>query len=105
MMKWKGFGRKWSLTNFKVLPHIHLDGPRTIAKISVKIIGLRTEGSGRSLILRYYPSISLESLRKTTRNLSLGCRFPSRDLKPAFPSNTKQGRRVNHLITTFGFKG
>jgi hypothetical protein len=29
------------------------------------------EGSGHDLTLRYYPGISLEGLRKTTRNLSV----------------------------------
>jgi hypothetical protein len=34
-------------------------------------LGKDSEGSGNGLILRYYPSICLEGLRKTMKNLSL----------------------------------
>jgi hypothetical protein len=43
------------------------------------------EGSGRSLILRYYPGIFLEGPRKITRNLSRDSRFAGRDLNPGPP--------------------
>jgi hypothetical protein len=40
----------------------------------------RMEGSGRGLILRYYPGIRLEGLRKTTKKLSQDSQSPGRDL-------------------------
>jgi hypothetical protein len=40
------------------------------------------EGGGRGLILRYYPSIRLEGLRKITKSLSQDSRSPGRDLNP-----------------------
>jgi hypothetical protein len=42
-------------------------------------------GSGRGLILRYYPGIVVESLRKITKNLSQDSRSPGRDLNPGPP--------------------
>jgi hypothetical protein len=45
-------------------------------------IGKDLEGSFRGIILRYYPGIGLEELRKTTKNLNQDSRFPGRDLKP-----------------------
>jgi hypothetical protein len=50
-------------------------------------IGYDLVGSGRGLILRYYPDIRLEGLRKTTKHLSQDSQSPSRDLiagPPAF---------------------
>jgi hypothetical protein len=38
------------------------------------------EGSGRGLILRYYPGIRLDGLRKTTTKFNQGSRSPSRKL-------------------------
>jgi hypothetical protein len=43
------------------------------------------EGSGRGLILSYYPSTCLEGLRKTTKILSWNSRSPGRDLNPGPP--------------------
>jgi hypothetical protein len=45
------------------------------------------ERSGRDLILRYYPSISLEGLRKTTKTLRIGqdSRSPGLDLNRTTP--------------------
>jgi hypothetical protein len=43
---------------------------------------LEIRGSG--LILRYYPGIRLEGLRKTTRNIQHN-RSPDQDLKPEPP--------------------
>jgi hypothetical protein len=43
------------------------------------------EGRGRGLILRYYPSICLEELRKTMKNLSRDSQSPGRDLNPGHP--------------------
>jgi hypothetical protein len=43
------------------------------------------KGSGRGLILRYYPGICLEGLRETTENLSQDSRSSGRDLKPGLP--------------------
>jgi hypothetical protein len=43
------------------------------------------KGSGRGLILRYYPGICLEGLREITENLSQDSRSSCRDLKPGLP--------------------
>jgi hypothetical protein len=43
------------------------------------------EGSGRGLILRYYPGICLVRVRKTTTNLSQDSRSLGRDLNPGPP--------------------
>jgi hypothetical protein len=40
------------------------------------------DGRGRGLILRCYPGIRLEKLRKTTVNLCRDSRSPGRDLNP-----------------------
>jgi hypothetical protein len=42
-------------------------------------------GSGRGLILRHYPSICLEGLSQTTKNLSQDSRSPGRDLNLWLP--------------------
>jgi hypothetical protein len=41
---------------------------------------MNREESGRVLILKGYPGIFLEELRKTTKNLSQESRLPGRDL-------------------------
>jgi hypothetical protein len=43
------------------------------------------EGSGCGLILRYYPGIRLEVLRKTTKDLSQDSRYTGRELNPETP--------------------
>jgi len=43
------------------------------------------EGSGHGLILKYYPSIHLERLRKTTKNLSQDNQSPRQDMNPEPP--------------------
>jgi hypothetical protein len=43
------------------------------------------EGSGRGLILRYYPVTCLEGLRETTQSLSRNTRSPGQDLNPGPP--------------------
>jgi hypothetical protein len=48
-------------------------------------IGKNVEGSGRGPVLRYYPGICLEGLRKTTKNLSQNNQFPGRDFNPGPP--------------------
>jgi hypothetical protein len=48
-------------------------------------IGKELEGGGRGIILRYYPSIRLEGLRKTTRHLSQDSRPPSLDFNSEPP--------------------
>jgi hypothetical protein len=45
-------------------------------------IGKAVEGTGRGLIVRYYPSLRLE---KVTKNLSQNSQFPGRDLNPGLP--------------------
>jgi hypothetical protein len=56
-------------------------------------------GSGRGLILRYYPRIRQEGLRKITKILNQDSRLPWLRIGPG----TSQIRRsVNHLATTFG---
>jgi hypothetical protein len=39
-------------------------------------------GSGLGLIVKYYPDISLERLRKTTKTLSQGSQSPAQDFNP-----------------------
>jgi hypothetical protein len=48
-------------------------------------IGKDLVGSDRSLILRYYPGIRLEGLRKTTKILNQDSLSPGRDLNPGPP--------------------
>jgi hypothetical protein len=45
------------------------------------------EGNGRGPVLRYYPSICLEELRKTTKTLSPDSLSPERDLNPGPPEH------------------
>jgi hypothetical protein len=46
---------------------------------------INLKGSGCGLILRYYPGISLEVLRKTTKSLSHDSWSPGQDLNPRSP--------------------
>jgi hypothetical protein len=46
---------------------------------------MNTEGSGRGLILGYYPGIRMEGLRKTTEDFSQDSQSLSRDLNPEPP--------------------
>jgi hypothetical protein len=48
-------------------------------------IGKDLEGNCRGLILRYYPGIRLEELRKSTKTLSQDCPSPGRDSNPGTP--------------------
>jgi hypothetical protein len=48
-------------------------------------MGNNLEGSGRSLILRSYPGIILDRLRKITKNLSQDSRSLGQDLNPGPP--------------------
>jgi hypothetical protein len=63
-------------------------------------IGKDLKGRGSGLILRYYPGIRLEGLRKTTKNLSKDSRSPGRDLNLGPPeyeagvSITQQRRSI-----------
>jgi hypothetical protein len=43
------------------------------------------EGSGSGLILRCYPDIRLEGLRKTAKDVSQDSLSPGRDLNPGYP--------------------
>jgi hypothetical protein len=56
------------------------------------------EESGSGLIFRYYPGISLEGLRKTTKNLNEDSRSPGRNLNLKSPEYeevlTTQTRRL-----------
>jgi hypothetical protein len=45
------------------------------------------KGSGRDLILWYYPRICLEGLRIYMKALSQNRRSPGRDVNPGFPEN------------------
>jgi hypothetical protein len=44
--------------------------------IRERLIGQDSVGSGRGLIVRYYPGIRLEGLRKMTKNLNQNSRSP-----------------------------
>jgi hypothetical protein len=57
-------------------------------------------GRVRGLILRYYPGIRVEGLRKTTKNLNQDSRSPG----SRFEAGTSQirSRTINHSTTTFG---
>jgi hypothetical protein len=48
-------------------------------------VGKNVEGSGRGLIPRYYSSIYVEGLRKTTKNHNQDSRSPGQDLNPGRP--------------------
>jgi hypothetical protein len=56
------------------------------------------EGSGHGLILRYYPSIHLKGLWKTTKNLSLDSWSLSQDLNPGSPKYSVEFQfRAGHM--------
>jgi hypothetical protein len=57
-------------------------------------------GSGCGLIVKHFPGIHLEVLRKCYENLNQDSRSPG----PRFETGTfrKQSRNVNHSTTTFG---
>jgi hypothetical protein len=59
------------------------------------------EGCGRGVILRYYPGINLERLRKTMKNLSPDTRSRVQNL---IRDPRIRSRSVNHLITMFGVR-
>jgi hypothetical protein len=66
-------------------------------------IGKDLEGSGRGLVLRYYPGIRLARLRKTTINLSQDIRSPGRKFNPGPPKYevgvlTTRPRRSVYII-------
>jgi hypothetical protein len=56
-------------------------------------------GNSHGLILRYYPGIRLERLRKTTETLNQDSQSPEPRIKPG--TFQIQSRSVNHLTTTF----
>jgi hypothetical protein len=58
------------------------------------------EGSGLGLILRLYPGICLEDLRKTTEYLNQNSRFPGQDLNPE-PPEYEATVSVNHSNKKF----
>jgi hypothetical protein len=64
------------------------------------LIGKDLVGNSRGLILRYYPGISLERLRKATKYLNQDSRSPG----PRFESVTSRirSRSVNYMTTRFG---
>jgi hypothetical protein len=55
--------------------------------------------SGSGLMLRYYPGIRLEGLRKTTKILTLDRRLPGPRIETGTPRI--RSRSVNHSTTTF----
>jgi hypothetical protein len=48
------------------------------------------EGSGRGLILKYYPGICLEELRKTSKNVSQDSQCPGRDSSQTLSDNMSE---------------
>jgi hypothetical protein len=68
-------------------------------------IGKDFKGSGRGIILRCFPGIRLDGLRKTTKPLSQDSRSPSRDLNPVHPkyetgiltTRPRSSVTVNHI--------
>jgi hypothetical protein len=64
-------------------------------------IGKDLVGSGCGLILKYYPGIREEELRKTTEALNQDSQSPGPGIeRRIFPIRS---RIVNHSTTTFGF--
>jgi hypothetical protein len=61
---------------------------------------LDMEGSGRGLILTYYPNIWLKGLRKNHEILRQDSRSPGRDLNPGIPEY--EVGVLDHSTTTFG---
>jgi hypothetical protein len=53
--------------------------------VNDKLIGKNVKGSGRGLILRYYPRIDVEGLTETMKNLSHVSRSSRRDLNQRPP--------------------
>jgi hypothetical protein len=61
---------------------------------------MNTEGSGRGLILGYYPGIRMEGLRRTTEDFSQDSQSLSRDLNPEPPEY--EAGMLSQSTTTFG---
>jgi hypothetical protein len=57
-------------------------------------------GGGRGIILRYYPGIRLEGLRKTTKNFNHDSRSPGARIESG--TSRMRNMSVNHWTTTFG---
>jgi hypothetical protein len=57
-------------------------------------------GSGRGLILSYYPGIRLEGLRKITKNLNHDRRSPGPRIEPG--TSRIRSRSISHSTTTLG---
>jgi hypothetical protein len=57
-------------------------------------------GSGRGVILRYYPGIRLEGRRKSTNTLYQDSRTPGLRIEPG--TSRRRSRSVNHSTTAFG---
>jgi hypothetical protein len=62
-------------------------------------IGKDLVGSGHDLILRYYPGIRLEGLKKTTKNLNQDSRWPESRFEPG--TYGIRSSSVNYATTTF----
>jgi hypothetical protein len=59
------------------------------------------QGSGSDNMLRYYPTIHLEGLTKTTNNFIQDGRSPGRDLN--LGPLKYEAASANHQITKFGY--
>jgi hypothetical protein len=59
-------------------------------------------GSGLGLLLRYYPGIRLEGLRKTTKTLNQDSRSPGTRIECG--TSRIRSRGINRSTTTFGDK-
>jgi hypothetical protein len=69
--------------------------------ISESRIGKDFEGSSRDPILRYYPGIHPQGLRKTTINISHDILCPGRDLKPRRPEYEAEVNNIWLLLYYF----
>jgi hypothetical protein len=69
---------------------------RTISEL---LIGKDLVGSGRGLILSYYPGIHLERLKKPMKNFSCNSRSPGLRIEPG--TSRIRSRSVHHSTTTF----
>jgi hypothetical protein len=80
LKRYKGFRSQWLIVFQN--PYLWARSKIAVPIITVPVLVPNFVGSVRGLILRYYPGIRLEGLRKNTENLNQDSRSPGSDPGP-----------------------